>query len=87
MTLNLNISNFGVNAASQTFESAQVSQASKDVNSRNAAFSALSVTQGIASSEDIAAASISDAVLTRDDPLGNLVKSAFNLPPPPPPWE
>jgi len=29
--------------------------------------------------------SVSDASLTRDDALGNLVKAAFNLPPPPMP--
>ncbi len=28
---------------------------------------------------------IPDAALTRDDPLGDLVKTAFNLPPPPMP--
>lgn len=88
MTLNFNISNFGNNAAANAIESAQNAKASKIGNSGNDAFSsALSVTQGLASKEDIAAASISDAVLRRDDPLGNLVKSAFNLPPPPPPWE
>jgi len=37
----------------------------------------------LASSEPVA--SVPDAALVRDDALGNLVKSAFNLPPPPMP--
>ena len=43
----------------------------------------LTITQAKASAEDIAAASIPDSALTRDDPLGLLVSSAFNLPAPP----
>lgn len=88
MTLNLNTASFGANAASRTTETAQVAQGMETSSSqKNEAFRGLSITKAKASTEDIAAASINDAALTRDDPLGNLVKSAFNLPPPPPPWE
>jgi hypothetical protein len=45
----------------------------------------LTITQAKASAEDIAAASIPDSALTRTDPLGLLVSSAFDLPPPPMP--
>ncbi len=45
----------------------------------------LTVTEQTATPEDIAAAAISDAALTRDDALGKLVSSAFALPPPPMP--
>lgn len=85
MTLNLNI-NFGANAVTQTNESSQVGQAQNGVDAKKNDFQSLSVTQKAVSAEDIAAAAINDDALTRDDPLGNLVKSAFNLPPPPPPW-
>ena len=47
--------------------------------------SCLTITHAIASSEDIAAAGISDAALLRDDALGRLVNEAFGLPPPPMP--
>lgn len=45
----------------------------------------LTITQTTASPEDIAAAGIPDAALSRDDALGRLVGEAFNLPPPPMP--
>ena len=47
--------------------------------------SQLTVTQSIASPEDISAAAIPDEALLRDDDLGNVVNVAFNLPPPPMP--
>lgn len=90
MTLNLNISNFGTGAAAQSHEATQIQQTARDasaVNARGDAKGGFSITQGTATPEDIAAAAISDAALRRDDPLGNLIKSAFNLPPPPPPWQ
>lgn len=46
---------------------------------------ALTISQAPAAPEDIAAATIPDSALTRDDPLGRLVSSAFTLPPPPMP--
>lgn len=45
----------------------------------------LTITKTTASPEDIAAAGISDAALSRDDALGKLIGEAFNLPPPPMP--
>ncbi len=45
----------------------------------------LTVTEQTATPEDIAAAAITDAALSRDDALGKLVSSAFALPPPPMP--
>ena len=45
----------------------------------------LTIQTATASPEDIAAAEIPDSALTRDDSLGKLVLSAFNLPPPPMP--
>lgn len=87
MTLNFNISNIAANAANQAQASSNVEQSASEQAARANDFSALSITRGTASAEDIAAASISESALVRDDPLGNLVKSAYNLPPPPPPWE
>ena len=45
----------------------------------------LTITNAVVSQEDIAAAQIPDAALSRDDALGKLIGSAFNLPPPPMP--
>ena len=45
----------------------------------------LTITHATASPEDIAAAQIPDAALTRDDALGKLVSAVFNLSPPPMP--
>jgi hypothetical protein len=45
----------------------------------------LTITQAPASLEDIAAATIPESALSRDDDLGRLVSSAFNLPAPPMP--
>ena len=46
---------------------------------------ALSITNASASPAEIAGARVSDEVLVRNDPLGQLVATAFNLPPPPVP--
>ena len=43
------------------------------------------ITQTAASPEDISAAAIPESALTRTDALGQLVASAFDLPPPPMP--
>ncbi len=45
----------------------------------------LTVTEAVASPEDIQAATIPEAALARDDALGKLAEKAFNLPPPPMP--
>ena len=42
----------------------------------------LTITEAVAAPEDIAAAEIPDAALSRDDALGKLVGAAFSLPPP-----
>jgi len=47
--------------------------------------SKLAVKEGVAAPEDVAAATMPDDVLSRDDALGRLVSAAFNLPPPPAP--
>lgn len=43
------------------------------------------ITRSAASPEDISAAAIPESALTRTDALGQLVASAFDLPPPPMP--
>jgi len=45
----------------------------------------LVISRQTARAEDVAAGEIPDAALSRDDTLGQLVQSAFNLPPPPMP--
>ncbi|MBQ7666752.1 MAG: hypothetical protein IJS46_02020 [Kiritimatiellae bacterium] len=45
----------------------------------------VTITHGIASPEDVAAAEIPEAEFSRTDALGKLVGSAFALPPPPMP--
>ena len=45
----------------------------------------LTITRSAASPEDISAAAIPESALTRTDALGQLVASAFDLPPPPMP--
>ena len=44
---------------------------------------ALSITEAVASPDDIEAAKLSDDSFDRNDPLGKLVNAAFSLPPPP----
>ena len=63
----------GVEHANKTVEAS-----SKDSISS----SQLTITRGIASTEDIEAAKIPESELIRDDALGKLVTQAFNLPPP-----
>ena len=45
----------------------------------------LTITRATAADEDFDAAGIPEAALSRTDPLGKLVETAFNLPPPPMP--
>lgn len=44
---------------------------------------ALSITEAVASPDDIEAAKLPDDSFDRNDPLGKLVNTAFSLPPPP----
>ena len=48
-------------------------------------FGEMTITRATVSAEEIEAAGIPEAALSRDDSLGNLVGKAFNLPPPPMP--
>ena len=43
---------------------------------------ALSITNAVASPEDVAGAEVPEESLSRNDPLGQLVAEAFSLPPP-----
>ena len=61
-------------------ESAGVSQSSATESTK-----LFTITEATVSPEDIAAAEIPAAALSRDDALGRLVGEAFNLPPPPMP--
>ena len=77
MNVNLNnIHQSGIPA--MPTESAQVEQKRQTEQS-----SALSITEAVASHDDIEAARLSDDSFDRKDPLGQLVNLAFNLPPPP----
>jgi len=82
MEINLNttgISYGNVNGIAQT-------DAAKATEKKNALPSGgLTITEGVASSEDIQASGIPEAALVRDDALGKLMSQAFSLPPPPMP--
>ena len=86
MEINLNnnrIGNFGVGLGAletQGVESEHGAQSAKKAD-----MAAFTITEGVASPEDISAAAIPEAELSRDDDLGRLVTAAFNLPPPPMP--
>ena len=88
VNINNNAANWGVRQ--ETLDSSQVSKlASRTVgeaqSSATGSARLFTITQSLASPEDVAAAGISEAALTRDDPLGNLIGEAFCLPPPPMP--
>ena len=72
--------NWGVRQ--ETIDASHVSSRASETTQSS---SPLTITRATVSAEDIAAAEIPDAALTRDDALGKLIGSAFNLPPPPPP--
>ena len=90
MEINLNNNGFGnVGIGRETLGANGVGAGTKDVARHNMR-DALTITHakptdGIASAEPIA--DVPDAALVRDDALGKLVNSAFNLPPPPMPSE
>ena len=77
--------NFNANIAKTTAPAALPDAAPAAKSAAAPATPDLTITQAPASPEDIAAATIPDSALTRDDPLGLLVSSAFNLPAPPMP--
>lgn len=82
MEINLNTSGISygnINGVSQA-------DAAAGFESKNAlASSRLTISEGIASAEDVQAAGIPEEALTRDDALGRLMSQAFSLPPPPMP--
>lgn len=82
MEINLNTSGISygnINGVSQA-------DAAAGLESKNAlASSRLTISEGIASAEDVQAAGIPEEALTRDDALGRLMSQAFSLPPPPMP--
>ena len=83
MEINLNINGFGnIGMGRETADAAKV-DARREANDSLSITSAAARPDGIASSEPTA--DVPDSALVRDDALGKLVNSAFNLPPPPMP--
>jgi hypothetical protein len=91
MEINFNNSaNKAVGVRLETLDASQVSRLAHETaegsqSSATGLTQFLTITESTASPEDIAAAEIPDAALSRDDALGRLVGEAFNLPPPPMP--
>ena len=77
MNINLNTIH-QANIPAMPVETAQVEQQRQTEKP-----AALSITQAVASSEEVAGAEVPEEALVRNDPLGQLVATAFNLPPPP----
>ena len=83
MEININSNGFGnvglgsVNADFGMAAKPQDVKASKPLNVQSTTIDALRNSEPVAN--------VPDAALSRDDALGNLVKAAFNLPPPPMP--
>ncbi len=80
--MEININN-SISAANPIANQTDVTQDVKKPELRQA--QDFSITHSAAAPEDVAAAEIPAAALTRDDALGKLVDSAFALPPPPMP--
>lgn len=84
MRINMNTVDLGINAVTNA-ATANVADGAEGATSK--AFDrTLEITRQTATPEDIEAAKIGESELSRTDPLGQLVKAAFNLPPPPAPW-
>lgn len=77
--------NWGIGQNDAGVKGVGAQQGASGVSAGELTKAGLTITQTVASSEDIAAANITDAMLARDDALGKLVNSAFSLPPPPMP--
>ena len=76
--------NVNLNNIQQTSISTMPAEVAPSAQTQKAGQSAaLSITNAAASPEEVAGAEISEASLDRDDPLGQLVNKAFDLPPPP----
>ena len=86
--MEVNVSNNAANWSVRR-ETANVSAASSVASEARVAPATarapLTITRSAASPEDISAAAIPESALTRTDALGQLVASAFDLPPPPMP--
>ncbi len=82
MEINLNTSGISYANVNGIAEADMAVQTAKktEVSSRG-----LTITEGTASAEDVQAAGIPEAALSRDDALGKLMSQAFSLPPPPMP--
>ena len=85
--MEVNVNNFGIRHkmmnAGVNGANANVPDASRTSNAKENLKVTSRTADGVSSMEPTA--TIPDAALSRDDDIGKLVKSAFNLPPPPMP--
>ena len=81
---NSNIGNLGLGQGIPDMQGVDAGLAAKNAQKAGAA-APLTITEAVASPEDVEAATIPESALSRDDDLGKLVSAAFNLPPPPMP--
>jgi hypothetical protein len=87
MEINLNnngIGNLGMGQGITDMQGVDAGLAAKNAQKAGAA-APLTITEAMASPEDVEAAAIPESALSRDDDLGKLMDKAFNLPPPPMP--
>ena len=87
MEINLNnngIGNLGMGQGITDIQGVDAGLAAKNAQKAGAA-APLTITEAVASREDVEAAAIPESALSRDDDLGKLMNKAFNLPPPPMP--
>ena len=87
MEINLNnngIGNLGMGQGITDMQGVDAGLAAKNAQKAGAA-APLTITEAVASPEDVEAAAIPESALSRDDDLGKLMDKAFNLPPPPMP--
>lgn len=86
MNVNINSMNDGARAAARLSASVPSDvPTNKMAAGRGRDGADLTVSYACPALEDVAAADVPDAALTRDDALGRLVASAFTCPAPPPP--
>ena len=87
MEINLNnngIGNLGMGQGITDIQGVDAGLVAKNAQKAGAA-APLTITEAMASPEDVEAAAIPESALSRDDDLGKLMDKAFNLPPPPMP--
>lgn len=86
MNVNINSMNDGTRAAARLSASVPSDvSANRMAAGRGRDGADLTVSYACPAPEDVAAATVPDAALTRDDALGRLVAAAFTCPAPPPP--